>query len=87
MDNRAFEGIMTAKEVATFGIRGNLRVQHHICKDVGVTVSTTIVDGINLARERIETKRENAKLFEGNFEHGSQFCGGLCCRKYHARSA
>lgn len=59
-----FQDMVTAEEVAMFGIHGKLREVQRVCEDGSEAVSTAIVGVVDLAREGVETKRENAKLFD-----------------------
>lgn len=61
-----FKGIVTAKKVATSGIRGKFKEVQHICENVCEAVPMTTVEVIVLAREGVEVKRKNAILSDRN---------------------
>lgn len=58
----AFEGLVTAGEVATSGNRGKFREVQRLYEHGSKAVSTTIVNDIELAGESVETKRKNATM-------------------------
>lgn len=58
--------MVSAKEVASSGLRGSLQEVRCVCEDGGEALSTTIVDVIKLARESIEIKCKNAPLSDQN---------------------
>lgn len=55
-----FEGMVTAKEVATTSFRRKLQEVQHVREESGEAVPTAIVNRIELALEGIEMKRKNA---------------------------
>lgn len=61
-DGQGFEGMVTAKEVTTSGICGELGEVQRICEDGDEAVPTTIVIVIKLVREGIKVERKIATM-------------------------
>lgn len=56
--------MVSAKEVASSGMRGKLQEVQCVCENSGEAVPTTIVEVVELARVGVEAKRKNATLSE-----------------------
>lgn len=65
-DNWEFEGMGTAKKVATSGICGKLQEVQRLCENGREAMPTAVVEEIRLAREAIEANRKNATLSNRN---------------------
>lgn len=61
-----FEKIVIAKKVALSGFCGILREVQIVCEGGGGAVAATVVEVVNLAREGVIAKRENAALPKRN---------------------
>lgn len=63
-DDWVFEWMVSADELAAFGVRGMLKKTQHICTDGYKAVATFVLEVIDLSRKEVETKRNNANLLD-----------------------
>lgn len=63
VENRDFEGTVSANEADTSGACGKLQKVQHACKDGGETVFTKVVGMVRFDRVGVEMKRVNANMW------------------------
>lgn len=73
LENWHFEGTVTAEEVASFNLRGMLRMLQHACKDGGEDVASIIVKVVDLAREGVGASCKNTTLSDRNMGMEAKF--------------
>lgn len=77
---------MTAKNVATSGVRGKLGEVQRFCKDSGEAVSTTIVETVVLARKGVEAKTQECDVVRPIDENKDRVCGHSRCQSHDEQS-